>query len=75
MPEHLKNVHVQAVGREGLGDAYVYPHDYAGHFDANQRYQPLGKRYYEPTDQGYEEVIRKRLAAWDAARRKPKSGA
>jgi putative ATPase len=70
VPEHLKNLHVQAVGREGLGDAYVYPHDYAGHFDASQRYQPADRRYYEPTDQGYEEVLRKRLAAWEEMRKK-----
>lgn len=69
VPEHLKNLHVQAIGREDLDKSYVYPHSYDGHF-TDQRYQPLDTRYYEPTDQGYEEIIRKRMAAWDAQRRR-----
>ena len=73
VPEHLKNVHVQAVGREGLGDAYLYPHSYAGHF-VEQSYHPTGKRYYEPTDQGYEDTIRKRMAALEAQRKKKPEG-
>ncbi len=73
VPEHLKNVHVQAVGRAGADDAYVYPHDYAGHF-VDQNYQPVERRYYAPTAQGYEEIIRTRLAAWDAARKKARPG-
>lgn len=71
VPEHLKNLHVQAIGKEGLGDAYQYPHDFAGHF-IEQTYQPSATRYYQPTDQGYEEIIRKRMAAWEAARRNSK---
>jgi putative ATPase len=62
VPEHLKNLHVKAIGREGLDDAYRYPHDYAGHF-VEQSYHPTGKSYYHPTDQGYEEILRKRMAA------------
>jgi putative ATPase len=69
VPEHLKNLHVQAVGREGLGDAYRYPHDFAGHF-VEQSYKPGDARYYEPTDQGYEDTIRKRMAALDEKRKK-----
>ena len=68
VPEHLKNLHVQAVGREGLDDSYVYPHDFAGHF-VPQAYQPTDKRYYVPTDHGYEEIIRKRMAALAAGRK------
>ena len=68
VPEHLKNLHVQAIGRDGLDVPYKYPHDFAGHF-AGQAYQPGAARYYQPTDQGYEEIIRKRMAAWEAARR------
>jgi putative ATPase len=69
VPEHLKNVHVDAIGREGLDDKYQYPHSFEGHFVA-QDYQKNARRYYEPTNQGYEETIRQRMAALDA--RKPK---
>jgi len=61
VPEHLKNVHVEAVGREGLDVAYKYPHDYDQH-TVRQEYLPADKRYYRPTAQGYEDTIAKRMA-------------
>jgi len=61
VPEHLKNVHVEAVGREGLDTAYKYPHDFDQH-TVDQAYLPVDKRYYRPTDQGYEDTIAKRMA-------------
>ena len=61
VPEHLKNVHVDAVGREGLDTAYKYPHDFDQH-TVDQSYLPADKRYYRPTDQGYEDTIAKRMA-------------
>jgi putative ATPase len=66
VPEHLKNVHVKAEGKEQPAD-YLYPHDFAGHHVA-QEYLPATTRYYKPSGQGYEETIRKRLEAWEAAR-------
>jgi putative ATPase len=61
VPEHLKNVHVEAVGREGLDTAYKYPHDFDQH-TVQQEYLPVAKQYYRPTDQGYEDTIAKRMA-------------
>jgi putative ATPase len=61
VPEHLKNLHVEAVGREGLDTPYKYPHDYDGH-TVKQDYLPVAKRYYRPTSQGYEDTITKRMA-------------
>ncbi len=60
VPEHLKNVHVEAVGREGLDIAYKYPHDFDQH-TVQQDYLPVDKRYYRPTNQGYEDTITKRM--------------
>ena len=62
VPEHLKNVHVDAVGREGLDVAYKYPHDFDQH-TVQQQYLPSDKRYYRPTNQGYEDTIAKRMDA------------
>ncbi|MGI5868013.1 MAG: replication-associated recombination protein A [Kiritimatiellia bacterium] len=62
VPEHLRNVHVKAVGKD-LGDGYKYPHDFEGHHVA-QDYVPVSKTYYRPTQQGYEDTIGKRMAAW-----------
>lgn len=61
VPEHLKNRHLEAVGHEAVDHAYRYPHDFKNHLVA-QSYLPADKHYYAPTDQGYEEIIRKRMA-------------
>ncbi|MCL1921784.1 MAG: replication-associated recombination protein A [Kiritimatiellaeota bacterium] len=60
VPEHLKNIHVDAVGKEGLDVAYKYPHDFDQH-TVRQDYLPAVKRYYRPTAQGYEDTIAKRM--------------
>ena len=61
VPEHLKNIKVEtADGGADKSGKYVYPHDYAGHF-VEQEYVPTTTRYYEPTVEGYEDVIRKRM--------------
>ncbi len=55
-------------GAQELGHTgYVYPHDHEGHH-VEQAYMPTAAIYYEPNDQGYEEVIARRLAAWRARR-------
>lgn len=71
VPEHLKNLRVtRAEGGADDTGPYVYPHDYKGHHIA-QQYVPTADRFYEPSDQGYEETIKNRLARWAAARRAP----
>ncbi|MBN1557296.1 MAG: replication-associated recombination protein A [Lentisphaerae bacterium] len=65
VPEHLKNVHVQRVrGEDEPADReYAYPHDFGGHY-VPQDYIPSATVYYAPSDQGYEDVIRKRMERW-----------
>lgn len=72
VPEHLRNIRVSARAaaspRDGERDAsYVYPHDHDGHF-APQEYVPSTAVYYEPTEQGYEEIIKKRMENWNRRR-------
>jgi putative ATPase len=64
VPSHLKNVRVRTAGAEDRPAGYVYPHDYAGHFVA-QQYAPTTARYYCPTEEGYEEVLAHRMAEWE----------
>ena len=59
VPEHLKNVHVKAVGKERAPN-YVYPHSYAKAW-VEQSYLKMPKRYYLPSDRGYEATIAKRM--------------
>ena len=62
VPERLKNIKVKAAVKaeeNGAGD-YVYPHDYNSHY-VKQEYVPTETKYYLPTGQGYEDVIKKRM--------------
>jgi len=66
VPEHLKNLHLDAIGHDAAEHDYRYPHAFSGHL-VEQRYLSADKRYYVPTDQGYEETIRKRMERVAAA--------
>lgn len=61
VPEHLKNKHVKAIGSEKVTE-YKYPHAFANHY-VEQAYMGIPKKYYRPTEQGYEATITKRLDA------------
>jgi putative ATPase len=67
VPEHLRSKPVQ---KPKTG--YKYAHDYEGHI-VDQEYAPTSKIYYEPTDQGYEATIGKRLAYWRSLREEQRS--
>jgi len=65
VPDHLKDSSRDGEAL-GHGKDYKYPHQYRGHF-VRQQYLPdrlQGRRYYEPSAEGYEREIRKRLRAW-----------
>ncbi len=72
VPEHLKNVHVRAEGKE-TAPAYKYPHDYEGTAVA-QAYLTVPKTYYRPKAAGYEDTIAKRLAWLRARKGAPQEG-
>lgn len=75
VPRRLKNIKVQRAGEADTeGDVYRYPHDYQGHF-VGQEYAPTTSVYYAPGCQGYEETISRRMAAWDAERKRSCAGA
>ncbi len=63
VPEHLKDAHYKGAKRLGHGQGYKYAHDYAGHV-VEQEYAPTTKKYYEPTDQGFEVRVRERMEKW-----------
>jgi putative ATPase len=64
VPNHLRSATWREKRDFGTGKGYVYPHDYMG-ADVEQQYLPdqlAGRRYYEPSDHGYEKVIGERMA-------------
>ena len=60
VPEHLRDSHYAGAAQLGRGEGYKYSHDYAGGH-VEQEYLPETRRYYEPTNRGYEAEIRRRL--------------
>lgn len=63
VPKHLRDTHYKGAKAFGHGVGYKYPHDFDNHF-VRQQYLPdtkISARYYEPTDQGAEAVIKRRL--------------
>ena len=60
VPVHLQDAHYGGHDQLGHGVGYKYAHDYPNHY-VEQQYLPdeiVGTRFYEPTDNGYEAVIR-----------------
>jgi putative ATPase len=70
VPNHILTAGHPAMRRHGIGVGYRYPHDYEG-ADVEQQYLPdllAGKRYYYPTEEGYERLISERMEARREAR-------
>jgi len=64
VPLKLRNAATAAMKSWGYGDGYRYPHDESG-FSPGETYLPdelRDRRYYRPTDRGYEARIRERLS-------------
>ncbi len=63
VPPHLRDAHYSGAERLGHGKGYQYAHD-APHAIAPQQYLPdelVGRRYYTPSDRGYERQVAERL--------------
>ncbi len=61
VPMHLRDTSYYGADKLGYGQGYKYAHNYPGHY-VEQQYMPenmKGKKYYVPSDMGYEKEIRK----------------
>ena len=70
VPLHLRQAPDRRLKQFGMGVGYKYPHDFEG-ADVDQQYLPdelVDRRYYLPTDQGYEATLASRMAARAEAR-------
>lgn len=66
VPKHLRNAPTALMKKIGYGKDYKYPHSFPDSF-VSQDYLPKNlknKRYYFPTNHGYEIEIKKRLGEW-----------
>jgi len=63
-PKHLRNAPTKLMKEMGYAKDYKYAHDYDKHYVPGEQYLPdklKGKRYYHPTENGYEKHISERL--------------
>lgn len=63
VPDHLKDSHYSGAKALSHGQDYKYPHNFKDNYTP-QDYLPhdiKDKVYYNPTDNGYEEIIKERL--------------
>ena len=75
VPLHLRNAAHRGMKQHGIGIGYRYPHDYES-ADVEQQYLPdaiASRRYYLPSDQGYEVTLATRMAARSEARESSKA--
>lgn len=71
VPPHLRDTHYSGSAKLGHGKGYLYPHDFPGHY-VEQQYLPPGvlkRPFYEPTEEGYEAKIKRRLESQRATTR------
>ncbi len=76
VPLHLRNPVTGLMRQVGYGKGYKYAHDFPGHF-VEQQHLPdslKGKKYYEPSDQGFEKEIKGRLKRWHGQGKDSESG-
>lgn len=66
VPLHLRNAQTRLMREMGYGKGYEYAHNYEGHFTPTENLPETLKRrrYYQPSDQGYEVEVEERLQSW-----------
>ena len=76
VPMHLRNAPTRLMRDMGYGQGYRYGHDYEGGFAPmdNLPESLRDRRYYRPTDRGYERTVAQRLEEWWGARRSEEKG-
>ena len=72
VPFHIRNAPTGLMKDLGYGKGYKYAHDYKGAYTI-QEYLPeklKGRRFYFPSERGYEKKIKERLEKWRKQRKK-----
>jgi putative ATPase len=75
VPLHLRNAPTPMMQKLGYGKDYKYAHNYEDHV-VDQAHLPkelLGRRYYTPSESGYEKEIKERLRSWEEKKKSSKS--
>src|SRR5262249_49450494 len=73
VPFHLRNAPTALMQKLGYGKNYKYAHNYPDHV-VEQEHLPKelkDKKYYTPSDSGYESRIKERLKRWEEKKKNP----
>ncbi|MFQ5851525.1 MAG: replication-associated recombination protein A [Candidatus Binatia bacterium] len=71
VPLHLRNAPTPLMEKLGYGKGYRYAHNFPGRV-VDQEHLPdelKGKRYYSPSDSGYEKIIKERIKGWEETKK------
>jgi putative ATPase len=74
VPLHIRNAPTGLMKDLGYGKDYLYAHDFEDAY-VPQEYLPdalKGQSYYQPTERGYEKIIRDRMSEWRKRRDRQK---
>jgi putative ATPase len=76
VPLHIRNAPTQLMKELGYHQGYRYAHDYAGGIAAQEHLPEAlaGRRFYRPTERGYEKLISERMAYWEEVNKGKGSG-
>jgi putative ATPase len=75
VPLHLRNAPTPLMEKLGYGKDYKYAHDYPEHV-VEQEHLPkelLDRKYYSPSEAGYEKQIKERMQNWDTQKKRSES--
>lgn len=72
VPLHLRNAPTPLMEKMGYGKGYRYAHNYPDHIVDQDHFPEAlnGKKYYVPSESGYEKTIRERMRAWEETKRR-----
>ncbi len=75
VPLHLRNAPTSLMKQLGYGAGYKYAHDFSNAIVEQEHLPPplAGKRYYVPTNRGYEAELAVRMKQWEKLRSNPQS--
>ena len=68
VPDHLKDASYRGAKKMGHGEGYKYAHSYEDHY-VEQKYMREKKKFYFPTDMGYEKKIKEWMKILKDSRR------
>ncbi|HEV8341487.1 MAG TPA: replication-associated recombination protein A [Candidatus Binatia bacterium] len=74
VPLHLRNTPTPLMEKLGYGQGYKYAHNFPDHVVAQEHFPEglKGRKYYVPSESGYEKAIKDRMKAWEEAKSKKK---